>query len=200
MINAARANNIPELERLVATGTDINSKDDEGMTALMCAALHGHVEVAQYLVEAGAALNTARDDGKTALMFAAEKGHVELAQYLVGAGADLAARTGGSYAICLGTAFKTALMLAAENGNVEVAQYLEAAAAGKARERAVGAQASAAFFSAGSVTQMEDQERMAQRAQIEPLTKNDALSAENPGEGADKHKHNSKKESTCVCS
>jgi len=44
-------------------------------------------------------------------------------------------------------------MWARENNHAKVVQYLEAAAAGKARKPGVGAQASAAFFSAGSVTQ-----------------------------------------------
>ena len=126
MINAARANNIPELERLVATGTDINSKDDEGMTALMFAAQLGKLEVAQYLVGAGADLAASEEDGMTALMFAAQRGHVEVSTCLVGAGADLAAVNNN------GT---TALMHSKDRNQANIVEYLKGAAAVKAPEQ-----------------------------------------------------------------
>ena len=120
MIDAAKTNNITELQRLVATGANINSTDANGMTVLMCAAENGHVETTQYLVKASAELEAKDENGGTALMWAAQNGHIETAQCLVTAGTELNAKNKHG---------KIALMLAAENGHVAVAQYLVTASA-----------------------------------------------------------------------
>jgi hypothetical protein len=115
MINAAKTNSITELKKLIDTGANINSTDEHGMTALMWAAYHGHLEIVQRLVTAGAKLEAKDNDGWTALMLAADRGHLKTVQRLVTAGAELnAARPDG----------QTALMWAAYQGHVAVAQYL----------------------------------------------------------------------------
>jgi ankyrin repeat protein len=115
MIDAAKTNNITELQRLVATGANINSTDANGKTALMWAAENGHLETAQCLLIARASINTARADGMTALMWAAMKGRVAVAEFLVRAGAMIdAARPDG----------KTALILAKSEGHNAMAKLL----------------------------------------------------------------------------
>ena len=53
----------------------LDAADDEGKTALSCAAEEGHEAVVRELVEAGADVNKADDDGRTPLYIAAHKGH-----------------------------------------------------------------------------------------------------------------------------
>ena len=129
MIDAAKTNNITELQRLVATGANINSTDANGMTALMRTAQKGHVDVAQCLVTAGADLEAKNEKGRTALMCAAEKGHVAVARCLVTAGAELNAKDKKG---------RTALMWAAQNGHLETAQCLLIARASINTARADG--------------------------------------------------------------
>lgn len=52
----------------------VNARGTLGRTALMTAALHGHVEIARALVQAGADVNLADERGATALMEAARAG------------------------------------------------------------------------------------------------------------------------------
>jgi len=35
---------------LIEAGADLNIQDEDGSTALMCAAEHGHIQIAQFLV------------------------------------------------------------------------------------------------------------------------------------------------------
>lgn len=120
MINAARNNNIKELQRLLATGDNINSKDRYGYTALMWAAYSGHAAVAQCLLTAGSDLEAKDKLGHTALRWAAQNGHVAVVQCLVTAGAELEAKDKWGM---------TALMCASYEGHVAVGQFLLAAGA-----------------------------------------------------------------------
>ena len=120
MINAAKTNNITELQRLIDTGANINSTDSDGWAALIWAAYNGHLETAQCLVTAGAELEAKEEYGMTALMWAAENGRLETAQFLLTAGAELEDKANDGM---------TALILAAHNGHVETAQCLVTAGA-----------------------------------------------------------------------
>ncbi|MDA9832229.1 ankyrin repeat domain-containing protein [Gammaproteobacteria bacterium] len=120
MIEAAR--HVTELKRHLATGANINSKDANGRTALMCAAENGRVVVAQNLVAFGADLEakaTGVNGGKTALIFAAQMGNIAMTRYLIESGSNLEAK-----ATIFTDEGKTALIFAAENGHVPVVQHL----------------------------------------------------------------------------
>lgn len=67
----------------------VNARGSLGRTALMTAALHGHVEIARVLIDAGADVNLADERGATALMEAARAGAYQLLDILAHAGADL---------------------------------------------------------------------------------------------------------------
>jgi ankyrin repeat protein len=54
-----------------------------GQTALMLAASHGRLRMANMLLAAGADVNIQDEDGSTALMCAAEHGHVEMVRLLL---------------------------------------------------------------------------------------------------------------------
>ena len=68
--------------------TDINrSKDNDGKTALMLAALIRHADTVKLFVEKGADVNIRDKGGRTALSLAKEFGRINIAQILVDAGA-----------------------------------------------------------------------------------------------------------------
>ena len=78
-----------ELERLLASGADIDARDEHGQTALMLAAREGRAQSAAWLVGHGATLDVTAKYGLSALMLAVVNGHVDVVRTLVRAGANL---------------------------------------------------------------------------------------------------------------
>ena len=77
---------------LLQHGASVDLADDTGMTAMMFAAGHGHVDVVTCLLQAGANASRTRPGGTNALMDAAAGGHEDLVQVLVKAKAPVEAR------------------------------------------------------------------------------------------------------------
>jgi len=68
---------------------DVNAREHRyGDTALMWAAVAGHVDVVRLLIEAGADVRAVDDEGVTALQLARANGHTEVAAALLAAGAN----------------------------------------------------------------------------------------------------------------
>ena len=61
---------------LIEKGAEVNRTDEAEETALMVAAIHGHVEVVKLLIEKGAEINRTNKAGRTALMAASYHGHI----------------------------------------------------------------------------------------------------------------------------
>ena len=60
----------------VEAGADVNVRDEDGSTALMCAAEHGSMEIVKYLMaQPDTNVNAKDNDGLTALSVAMEAGH-----------------------------------------------------------------------------------------------------------------------------
>ena len=83
------------VDRLLATGIDVNATYGNDLTVLMWAAGPDDttpeaqaVQAISYLLDAGARIDDRDDRGRTALMIAAEGGHEEIATMLVARGAD----------------------------------------------------------------------------------------------------------------
>jgi ankyrin repeat protein len=70
------------------TSIDLNSKNDNGDTALIKAVESGETELVAELITQGADPDTTNNDGNTALIVAAKSGNTELVKKLVEAGAD----------------------------------------------------------------------------------------------------------------
>ena len=67
-MEASYEGHLKVIKYLIENGkVNVNSKDDDGWTALMRASWRGYSEILQYLIEIGADINIKNNDGKTAL-------------------------------------------------------------------------------------------------------------------------------------
>ena len=73
LVEAARANNVQEVRRLLSQGADVNARHKLGWTALMVAAISRHDSVVQVLLAAGADPNLG-DDFSSVYKTAKEQG------------------------------------------------------------------------------------------------------------------------------
>lgn len=64
-------------------GQDVDAVAAKGMTALMIAAMRGHLEVVKLLISKGADVNAKDDAGNTAITYALSRGHIEVGNVLV---------------------------------------------------------------------------------------------------------------------
>lgn len=86
---AAVANKLSDVERLLASGADVNAKGEFGWTPLALAANNGHCPVMRILLDAGAHPNEVDETGHTALQYAAQNGYWEASEILLQGAADL---------------------------------------------------------------------------------------------------------------
>ncbi len=85
----AALNGADSLAQLLATGVQIDARDDDQETALMEAADEGKLSALANLIAAGANVNLRNEDGETALMMAADEGYNGIVEALISAGADV---------------------------------------------------------------------------------------------------------------
>ncbi len=109
---AARQGYVATVQLLLAARAKVDQRNRFGDTALMVAALNGHVAVVKQLRARGAEVNFA---GWTPLIYAATGGHDEIVRYLLAEGADVDAQSPN------GT---TALMMAVREGRPATAELL----------------------------------------------------------------------------
>ena len=132
LIEAARAGNYPQVERILSTkpkkagpfaslrraGGGISSRDSRGYTALHYAALNGHREVAGLLLSYEASCNSVDQAGSSPLHLAAWAGHGDLVRVLLETGPSVpnVNLTNGDK--------ETALHCAAQYGHIEPVKLL----------------------------------------------------------------------------
>lgn len=89
LLEAIKANNLPDVKRLIGHVKLASCIDKDGMTTLMHAAYKGNASMVECLLDNGATkeINTTQKDGYTALMFATLAGSTETVQMLLQAGA-----------------------------------------------------------------------------------------------------------------
>jgi len=114
---AARFGNVELLEFLLNNRASVLKQNKYGDTALMLAAIGGHLEAVRRLVAAGAPLD---HPGWSPLAYASFEGHTDVIQFLAEQGADVDAQADNGM---------TALMIAARNGHFAAAKVLLAAGA-----------------------------------------------------------------------
>lgn len=105
-----------DVEKALNSGIDINSRDEDGRTALMYAAYNGHSAIMEKLIGKGASVNLTDNYGRTALMFAASGPYPESVRVLLKNQADPNLVDKEEHF--------TALMYAAAEGQTEVAKIL----------------------------------------------------------------------------
>jgi uncharacterized protein len=152
--DAAKADDLPAVRKLIKEHTDVNTAANDGSTALLWAAYHSNTEMAKALLAAGATVDAANHYGVTPLLQASRNGDVEVIRALLDAGAEptrwhaegetplmAASRTGRVDAVKLllskgsfvnaADPFQeeTALMWASAEGHVEVVKALLSAGA-----------------------------------------------------------------------
>lgn len=110
--HAAQGNNIEEIKSLIKASPNVNSKDEDGETALHCAAYFGFEDIITLLISRGANVNAKNNEGKTPLFKATFHSVIEL---LLEAGADI--NSEDIYG-------KTALHFAVYRGNKVLVQLL----------------------------------------------------------------------------
>lgn len=110
-------NDVEKVKTLLSVGgVDVNAKNKDGRTALIEAAMEGHVEVVRLLLENKADVNEKITKAcATALMAAACNGHTETVKLLLENKADINAETSNG---------GTALQYAAYKGHIEVVKLL----------------------------------------------------------------------------
>ena len=108
------------VQLLLASGADLSQTTTfSGWTALMIAAIDGHVDIVKLLLDSGADVNTVSiKNGWSALVSAVVGDHYKCAQLLIQAGADVNVMVLGTVRV------KSVLGFAAEIGNVEIIKLL----------------------------------------------------------------------------
>ncbi|CAI5713663.1 unnamed protein product [Hyaloperonospora brassicae] len=86
---AASDGDLESVTAFLASGGDVNAKDENGYTALQAAVSYSHMELVGFLLARGADLQLGDNDGDTPLHLCET---VECATLLLEAGADLNAR------------------------------------------------------------------------------------------------------------
>lgn len=152
--DAAKADDLPAVRKLIKEHADVNVAANDGSTALLWAAYHSNVEMTKALLAAEAVVDVANRYGVTPLLQASRTGDVEVMRALLDAGAEptrwhaegetplmAAARTGRVDAVKLLLSHgsfvnaadpyqeETALMWASAEGHLEVVKALLAAGA-----------------------------------------------------------------------
>jgi ankyrin repeat protein len=152
--DAARADDLPAVRKLIKERADVNATANDGSSALLWAAYHSNADLTKALLAAGAAVDAANHYGVTPLLQASRNGDVEVIRALLDAGAEptrwhaegetplmAASRTGRVDAVKLLLAKgsfvnaadpfqeETALMWASAEGHLEVVKALLAAGA-----------------------------------------------------------------------
>jgi len=120
IIEAIRAQDLSAVQRMLALGTDANTRDEHGATLLMLAAHTGNLPIVKELIAADADINAQDELAWTALMKAAYNhnqkcGFANVVQALIDAGANIEASIG--YGV-------RPLMLAAGYGETAVVEVL----------------------------------------------------------------------------
>jgi len=111
---------IRAVNAIIASGANVNARNNLGQTPLWIASQCGQVELAKTLIVAGADVNARTNHGQTPLWIACCYNSVRIVNTLIAAGADVNARTNNG---------QTQLWIASFWGHVNIVEMLIAAGA-----------------------------------------------------------------------
>ncbi len=89
LLESTRRNSKEIIKLLIKKGANIEVKDDENWTPLMCAAHFNSKEVVELLLEKGANIEAKDNEGETALIRAAYNDSKEVTKLLIKKGANI---------------------------------------------------------------------------------------------------------------
>lgn len=112
---AVRSESVVTIQKMIADGFDIETRDDQGRTALLLATQLNEIEIAKALIKAEADVNAKDNIEDSPFLYAGAEGRLEILRMTLKHGADLTSvnRYGG-----------TALIPAAHHGHVETVREL----------------------------------------------------------------------------
>ncbi|XP_078347045.1 uncharacterized protein LOC144632297 [Oculina patagonica] len=113
--SAIQGGNVTIIEMVLARGLDVNSKNSDGDTPLMIAALSGKIEAVNYLLDKGADLSLTGEYGRNSLHWASQGGNVAIIETMLSRGLDVNSKNSNG---------NTPLMIAALSGKMEAVSYL----------------------------------------------------------------------------
>lgn len=125
LLGAVNRGELTTVQQLLTSGSDPNSHDGRGATALYIAANVGSLAITKAFVEHHADINVANANGWTPLMEATVNGHKAVVAYLIAHGADLNAQNSGGL---------TALDIALKGKHADLAALLRSSGAKSASE------------------------------------------------------------------
>jgi uncharacterized protein len=165
----AESGHVGELERLLSQGTNVDKRDEKGMTPLMHAVVGGNIEAAEFLLEKGADVGLKDSLGRDALDCALLAGQHEAAELLVehGAGLDRMYDNG-----------QTRLTMAALRGDIATVYFLLLYGADPAKKSREGLDALESARKAGDETTVEFIKTFTPPSAVEPrkgLSREDSL-------------------------
>ncbi|VDM38668.1 unnamed protein product [Toxocara canis] len=114
-LSACEAWNLDEVHRIVDSGFNVDTFDDDHVTGLQMAAATGNIGIVQYLLDSGADIEKSNQVGMTPLHHACRNGHINVVRILVQRGANYQKLT------YLGASSMT---LAAAGGHIELVKLL----------------------------------------------------------------------------
>ena len=82
MHEAAKEGDLAKVKSLIAEGSDVNVKDENGLTPLNIAATEGYKDVVEQLISNGANVGAVDNTDATPLHLAVREGHKEIAELL----------------------------------------------------------------------------------------------------------------------
>jgi len=116
LFEAVNKGDIGQLKLLISKDTDVNVRDQRGMTLLHLAAINGHTDIAALLINKGANVNARiEEDGMTPLHGAAVSGQAAVVELLLAEDADVNAHARWG---------RTSLEYAIRNGHLDVVELL----------------------------------------------------------------------------
>ena len=89
LLNWSSAGDLEKVKESIKSGTDINMKNDYGLTPLINASNNGNLNVVKYLIKNGADLTIKNSQANRALNNAIKNNHINVVKYLISNGIDI---------------------------------------------------------------------------------------------------------------
>ncbi len=143
-IKAAAKDDTATVKNLLAKGADVNTKNDDGWTALMLAAKGGYIDIVKLMLTNGAEINVKNMGGFTAFMYAVVEDHNSIVKILQDKETEVRTKNIGSHRVLTYETNSEDNMNTTRLAQIEsISTHVKANASTKAKERRESIRASA---------------------------------------------------------